>query len=46
LSNEIFVIKDGKIVEYGPSDRIFSNPEHPYTIRLFEAAFDESPTAS
>jgi len=46
LSNEILVIKNGEIVEYGPSDRIFSNPEHPYTIRLFEAAFDESPIAS
>jgi microcin C transport system ATP-binding protein len=42
LSNEILVIKDGEIVEYGSSDRIFSNPEHPYTIKLFKAAFDES----
>jgi microcin C transport system ATP-binding protein len=46
LSNEILVIKDGNIVEYGLSDKIFSNPEHPYTKRLFEAAFDETPIAS
>ena len=46
LSNEILVIKDGEIVEYGPSDKIFSKPEHPYTIRLFKAAFDETPIAS
>ena len=46
LSNEILVIKDGEIVEYGPSDKIFANPEHPYTIKLFKAAFDETPIAS
>jgi microcin C transport system ATP-binding protein len=46
LSNEILVIKDGEIVEYGPSDKIFANPKHPYTIRLFKAAFDETPIAS
>jgi microcin C transport system ATP-binding protein len=46
LSSEILVIKDGEIVEYGPSDRIFARPEHPYTIKLFKAAFDETPIAS
>jgi microcin C transport system ATP-binding protein len=40
LSHEIFVIKDGDVVEYGSPEKIFERPEHPYTIRLIKAAFD------
>ena len=27
----------GKIVEFGSSEKVFSNPKHPYTIALFNA---------
>jgi len=40
LAEEVAVMKDGKIVESGPSARIFADPAHPYTQKLFGAAFD------
>jgi microcin C transport system ATP-binding protein len=40
LAHEIMVMKDGKIVEAGPTDRVMSAPEHPYTRALMAAAFD------
>jgi microcin C transport system ATP-binding protein len=40
LAHEILVMKDGKIVEAGPTDRIVSQPRHPYTRALMGAAFD------
>jgi microcin C transport system ATP-binding protein len=40
LANEIIVMKDGNIVEHGPSQEILSNPQHPYTKELMSAAFD------
>jgi microcin C transport system ATP-binding protein len=40
MSHEILVIKDGFIVERGPSERVFSAPEHPYTKNLIRTAFD------
>jgi microcin C transport system ATP-binding protein len=40
LSHEILVIKNGEVVEYGPSEKIFKNPEHPYTRALLKAAFE------
>jgi microcin C transport system ATP-binding protein len=40
LSNEVIVMKDGKVVEQGPTDRIFDAPEQPYTRALIAAAFD------
>jgi len=46
MSHEILVIKDGNIVEHGPADKIFTNPQHEYTQRLFKAAFDETQIAS
>lgn len=38
LSDWIAVMKDGRIVEQGKTDTIATNPEHPYTKSLFEAA--------
>jgi microcin C transport system ATP-binding protein len=46
MSHEILVIKNGDIIEYGPSEKIFKKPEQPYTKALLEAAFDESIIAS
>ena len=40
LAHEILVMKDGKIVEAGPTERVMTAPEHPYTRALMAAAFD------
>jgi microcin C transport system ATP-binding protein len=40
LAHDILVMKDGKIVEAGPTDRVMTAPEHPYTRALMAAAFD------
>ena len=40
LAHEILVMKDGRVVEAGPTDRVMSAPEHPYTRALMAAAFD------
>ena len=39
LADELAVMQQGKIVEAGPADRIFSAPEHSYTQQLLRAAF-------
>ena len=40
LAHEILVMKDGEIVEAGPTDRVMTQPQHPYTRALMTAAFD------
>jgi microcin C transport system ATP-binding protein len=40
LAHEVLVMKDGKVVEAGPAERLFAAPEHPYTRALMEAAFN------
>ena len=40
LADEVIVMKDGKVVEHGPRDRIFERPQQPYTQALLKAAFD------
>jgi len=40
LAHEILVMKDGKIVEAGSTERVMTAPEHPYTRALMAAAFD------
>jgi microcin C transport system ATP-binding protein len=40
MADEVLVIKDGKMVEYGAADHVFENPETPYTKALMAAAFD------
>jgi microcin C transport system ATP-binding protein len=44
LAHQIMVMKDGRIVESGPTERIMTTPEHPYTRALMAAAFDLAPT--
>jgi ABC-type microcin C transport system duplicated ATPase subunit YejF len=39
LADELAVMRQGKIVEQGMADRIFNQPEHPYTKELLRAAF-------
>ncbi|HYZ43180.1 MAG TPA: ABC transporter ATP-binding protein, partial [Stellaceae bacterium] len=43
LAHEILVMQDGRIVEAGPTDRVMTAPEHPYTRALMAAAFDLAP---
>ncbi len=38
LSSHILVMKDGKVVEQGPSSAVFDNPQQPYTQALLKAA--------
>jgi microcin C transport system ATP-binding protein len=38
LAHDMIVIKDGKVVDRGPSDEVFAAPQHPYTRELLAAA--------
>jgi microcin C transport system ATP-binding protein len=40
LSEEVLVMRDGRIVERGPAAQIFTAPREPYTRALMAAAFD------
>jgi microcin C transport system ATP-binding protein len=40
LSDEVLVMRAGRVLEHGPSDRIFEEPSHPYTKALLAAAFE------
>lgn len=37
VARRIAVMKDGRIVEEGPADRVVGHPSHPYTRRLLDA---------
>ena len=39
IADRVCVMKDGEIVEMGPTAEIFANPQHPYTQKLLAAAF-------
>ncbi len=39
LADEVIVLKDGKVVEAGPAERVFEAPREPYTKALMAAAF-------
>ncbi|WP_416897996.1 MAG: ABC transporter ATP-binding protein [Minwuia sp.] len=40
LSDDVIVMKDGVVVESGPTEKIFQTPETPYTKTLLAAAFE------
>ena len=40
LSDEVIVMKDGKVVEQGSREQIFETPREPYTKALLKAAFE------
>ena len=37
VTDDVMIMKDGKVVERGPTARLFAAPEHPYTRSLLEA---------
>jgi len=37
IADRVCVMKDGEIVEQGPTAEIFENPQHPYTLKLLSA---------
>ena len=38
LAHQVAVMYLGRVVEYGPADRVFADPQHPYTQALLRAA--------
>src|SRR5712672_3269331 len=46
LADTVCVMKDGKIVEHGPVERVFTAPEHPYTRDLLAAEPKPDPAPS
>jgi microcin C transport system ATP-binding protein len=43
MSHRVIVMKDGDIVESGPTADLFANPAHAYTRTLMTAAFGDAP---
>ncbi|MCU1717447.1 ABC transporter ATP-binding protein [Pseudomonas sp. 5P_3.1_Bac2] len=39
LAHQVMVMKQGKVVEQGPAERVFAAPQNIYTQQLLEAAF-------
>src|SRR3546814_5214898 len=46
MADRVCVMTDGEIVEQGPAERIFEQPEHDYTKRLLAAAPKGKPAAA
>jgi microcin C transport system ATP-binding protein len=40
ISDQVIVMRNGKVVEQGPATQIFDSPREPYTRALMTAAFD------
>ncbi|HCJ58417.1 MAG TPA: hypothetical protein DHV55_14450, partial [Clostridiaceae bacterium] len=40
ISNKIMVMYLGKVVEFGPAEKVFKEPKHPYTRALFNSIPD------
>ena len=44
LAHQVMVMKNGRVMEQGAAETVFSSPRHPYTQALLAAAFDLRPT--
>jgi peptide/nickel transport system permease protein len=42
ICDRVVVMKDGRVVETGPVERIFRRPEDPYTAELIGASLDDA----
>ncbi len=42
VSHEVMVMQQGKVVEHGTTEQIFTHPRNPYTKQLIDAAFLET----
>ncbi len=40
MSHDIVVLRDGRVVEQGPAEKLFAAPQDPYTQALLSAAFE------
>ena len=45
IASEVMVMYLGRVVEQGPSDQVFGNPQHPYTKALLSATPHPDPLA-
>ncbi len=45
LANTMIVMANGKVVEHGPTEDVFANPQNDYTRALIAAAFDLAPAS-
>ncbi|WP_226621879.1 ABC transporter ATP-binding protein [Alloyangia pacifica] len=43
FADRVCVMKDGEIVEHGPTAALFANPQHPYTLKLISAESTGTP---
>jgi microcin C transport system ATP-binding protein len=41
MAHRVLVMQNGAIVETGDTEKIFSNPSHPYTQKLLRASLQE-----
>ncbi len=40
LAHHLVVLREGQVMEHGPAEQVFSDPQHPYTKALLAAAFN------
>ena len=43
IADRVFVMQQGEVVESGPTEELFANPQHPYTIKLLSAEASGKP---
>ncbi|MFY8088858.1 MAG: oligopeptide/dipeptide ABC transporter ATP-binding protein, partial [Rubrivivax sp.] len=44
VCDDVIVLHEGRVVEAGPTDEVFRQPQHPYTRKLLQAVPGSSPT--
>jgi peptide/nickel transport system ATP-binding protein len=46
LCSRVLVMRRGEVVEQGPTESVFSNPQHPYTRTLVASVPSDDPSAT